>query len=198
MATIRILVVDDHKETRKQIIKELRVGNLLEIVGEAETSDEALKLAEKLLPDIVLLDLHLPGLISLQDLIKRLVALRNVKVALFANPVKAEQVKDLLEAGAASYSAKEDTPALIRMTLLMVARGSRNLISPSLPRQLLNISQLEKNILSELAKKGKLEKVLERLGISGESLAKSIEELRVKLEFEDSASMARWAKKNGF
>jgi DNA-binding NarL/FixJ family response regulator len=195
---IRILVVDDHKETRSEIIKHLKVGGLLEVVGEAETSDEAYQLGEKLLPDIVLLDLHLPGLIDSLQLIKRLVSLRNVKVAIFASPAKAAQVQELLDAGAASYSLKEDTPALIRMTLLMVARGSRNLISPSLPKLLLSLNQLDKNILSELAKRGKLEKVLARLGISQESLSTHIKDLSVRLDFEDSASMAKWAKKNGF
>ncbi len=198
MATIRILVVDDHKDARAEIIKHLSVGNLLEVVGEAETSDQALRLSEKLLPDIVLLDLHLPGLIQSLDLIKRLVALRNVKVAIFASPSRAEQVQDLFAAGAASYTLKEDAPALIRMTLLMVARGSRNLISPSLPRHLLTLNQSERNILGELAKRGKLEKALERLGISAEALAKGIEELTTKLEFKDSQSMAKWAKKQGF
>lgn len=198
MATIRILVVDDHKEIRAAIVKELRAGNLLEIVGEAETSDEALMLGERLLPDIVLLDTHLPGLIGTVDLIKRLVALRNVKVAVFASPARAEQVQELLAAGAASYSLKEDPPALIRMTLLMVARGSRNLLSPALPKRLLTLNQLERNILGELAKRGKLEKALERLAITAETLAKAIEELTARLDFQDSQSLAKWAKKQGF
>src|SRR6516165_2020500 len=100
---IRLLVVDDHSPTRLATISQLMAGDLIEVIGEAETSDQALKLGEKLLPDIVLLDLHLPGLISSVDLIKRLTALRNVKVIAFASQVVGAEVPDLLDAGASAY-----------------------------------------------------------------------------------------------
>ena len=55
VAMIRLLLVDDHHESRQQIIPELKAGNLINVIGEAQTSDEALQMSEKLLPDIVLL-----------------------------------------------------------------------------------------------------------------------------------------------
>ncbi len=85
----RLLIVDDHEPTRIKVREELAQGELIKIVGEAATSDEAWKAAKELLPDMVLLDLHLPGFIQTHDLIKRLVSLRNGKVLIFASQGKA-------------------------------------------------------------------------------------------------------------
>jgi DNA-binding NarL/FixJ family response regulator len=195
---IRLLVVDDHSPTRLATINELIVGNLIEIVGEAETSDQALKLSEKLLPDIVLLDLHLPGLFSSVDLIKRLVALRNVKVIAFASQVVGAEVQDLLDAGASAYILKNDASALIRMTILMVSRGSRNITSSAVPRQLTKLTAPERVLLREITKRGKIQKAAERLGVPESALIETLTQLSQKLEIADPDKLIRWAKKQGF
>src|ERR1700722_17616686 len=141
---IRVLVVDDHAPTRQQIINELKSGDLITVVGEAETSDEAYTKAEKLLPDIVLLDLHLPGLLTPFNLIQKLTALRNVKVLVCAPMAVGADVQDLLESGASGYILKSDPSALIRMAIVMVARGSNDIISPALPRQINHLTQEER------------------------------------------------------
>ncbi len=101
MPEIRLVVVDDHAPTREQVVKDLSSGDVIKIVGEAQTSDEALKISRELLPDVVLLDLHLPGLLSTMDLLKRLIVLRNVRVVMFGSLGKPSEVADLLDAGAA-------------------------------------------------------------------------------------------------
>ena len=83
---IRLLVVDDHVQTREQAVTDLSSGGLINVVGQAGTSDEAYKACAQLLPDIVLLDLHLPGLIGTFDLIKKLTSLKMVRVVIFARP----------------------------------------------------------------------------------------------------------------
>ncbi len=97
------MIVDDHAPTREEALKNLQAGGVINVIAQAETSDEAWKTAEKLLPDIVLLDLHLPGLLNTFDLLKRLSALRRVKVIIFASQGKAAEVQDLLDAGACGY-----------------------------------------------------------------------------------------------
>lgn len=195
---IRLLVVDDHLPTRQAIIAELLVGNLIEVVAEAETSDQALRLGEKLLPDIVLLDLHLPGLFGSVDLIKRLTALRNVKVIAFASQVVGAEVHDLLDAGASGYILKNDASALIRMAILMVSRGSRNVTSSQLPRQLIQLTPGERVLLREITQRGKIQKAAERMGVSEPSLTQTVSELAEKLGLSDSEKLIKWAKKQGF
>jgi DNA-binding NarL/FixJ family response regulator len=195
---IRLLVVDDHTPTREAAVKELDAGDIIEIVGEAETSDEAFKMASKLLPDIVLLDLHLPGLMSTTDLIKRLIGLRNCHVVIYASEPKASEVQDLFDMGASAYVIKTDPWALIRMSLVMVSKGSTNIISPSLPKNLIRMTAQERSILRQVTKRGGLPKAADRMGITEYDLSRILEHLGEKLEIEDADKLVRWAKKHGF
>jgi DNA-binding NarL/FixJ family response regulator len=195
---IRLLAVDDHIPTREQVVADLKSGGMIEVVAEAGTSDEALKICRELLPDIVLLDLHLPGLVGTFDLLKKMVALRNVKVVMFASQGKASEVQDLLDAGAAAYILKTDPAALLRMAIVMVMKGSRGIVSPALPRHLTRLSPDERHLLRQLTQRGKLPKIAERLGMSEDELNQSIAELCEKLELDSANKLVRWAKKHGF
>jgi two-component system nitrate/nitrite response regulator NarL len=195
---IRLLVVDDHIPSREDAVAKLNADGIIQVVGEAETSDEALKMATQLLPEIVLLDLHLPGLIQTNDLIKRLVNLKNVKVIVYASEAKAAEVQDLFDCGACAYVVKTDAWPLVKMTILMVTRGNRSIISPALPRNLLRIGAQERNILRQITKRGGLPKAAERMGISEYDLTRILELLAEKLEIEDPDKLLRWAKKHGF
>jgi two-component system, NarL family, nitrate/nitrite response regulator NarL len=192
------MVVDDHADTRQEIVKQLTQGGLLKVVAEAETSHDAWQVASKILPDIVLLDLHLPGLYSTFDLLKRFGQLKRSKVVIFAGQGKASEVQDLLDAGASGYVLKDDPPALVKMALLMVSKGSKWVISPSLPRHLTRLTAQERTILRYLTMKGRLNTAAERMGITQEELNNTVNHLVEKLELDDSDKLLRWAKKHGF
>ncbi len=195
---IRVLVVDDHHESRQHIVEDLKIGNLIDVIGEAETSDQALQLSEKLLPDVVLLDLHLPGLITPTNLIKKLVGLRNVKVLVLAAISNAAEVQDLLEAGASGYILKSDPSVLMRMSLLMVGRGSTNIISPALPRRINHLTPQERLILKQITRTTKPEKAALALGINESQLSSTLSHLAEKLDLGTITNLTKWAKKNGF
>jgi DNA-binding NarL/FixJ family response regulator len=195
---IRLLVVDDHSQTRIEIIRQLTEEGLIKVVAEADTSDSALKLCEKLLPDVVLLDLYLPGLIATRALTKRLTSLRNVKVIAFASDAKAANVHDFIEAGASAYVLKSDPPALVKMAILMVFKGSRQIFSPALPKELTRITQADTVLLRELAKRGGVSKAAARLDINQEKLTVALEDLKNRLELADLQGLTKWARKNGF
>lgn len=194
----RLLLVDDHEPTRQKVREELAQGDLIEIVGEAATSDEAWRMAKELVPELVLLDLHLPGFIGTHDLIKRLVSLRNGKVLVFASQSKAAEVQGLLDAGASGYVMKDDPPALLRMAIVMVQKGSKNVLTPNLPRYITHLSQDERHILSYITMRGKLNKAAERMGLTDEEFNEYIGSLVEKLELEDADKLVKWAKKHGF
>ena len=90
----------------------------------------------------------MPGLLRPSSLIQKLSALRNVKVIAFADNNKAAEVQELLEAGACGYILKSDSSVLIRMSILMVTRGSKILFSsPALPREINHLTSQERTIL---------------------------------------------------
>ena len=192
------MVVDDHAATRQEIVKQLTQGGLLKVVAEAETSHDAWQVASQILPDIVLLDLHLPGLYNTFDLLKRFGQLKRSKVVIFAGQGKASEVQDLLDAGASGYVLKDDPPALLKMALLMVSKGSKWVISPSLPRHLTRLTAQERTILRYLTMRGRLTTAAERMGITQVELDNTVNHLVEKLELENSDKLLRWAKKHGF
>jgi DNA-binding NarL/FixJ family response regulator len=198
MPEIRLLIVDDHEPTRAKIVQELSSGGLLRIVGEAQTSDEALKISRELLPDVVLLDVYLPGLIGPIDLVKRLSALRNVKVVMFGTLNKPAEVQDLLDAGAVGYILKTDTSALIRMALLMVSRGSKGVVSPALPRHVTRLLPDERILLHQIVQRGKFSKAAQRMGVSESEVLVRVTELCAKLDVATPEHLVKWAKKQGF
>jgi DNA-binding NarL/FixJ family response regulator len=195
---IRLVIVEDHAPARQKVLQELSGTDFIEVVAEAETSDEALRLAQKLLPDVVLLDLHLPGLLAQPVLLKKLSALKNVRVVIFADAGRAAQVQELLDAGARAYVLKQDPGELLRMSILMVYRGSRRIVSPGLPKNLLRLTGQERQVLSEIGKRGGIVRAAQRMGLSEADLNQVISEIAAKLEIESNEKLARWAKKNGF
>ncbi len=195
---IRLMVVDDHVPTREETVRELSAGGVIQVIAEAETSDEAWKTGQKLLPDVILLDLHLPGLLSTMDLLKRFATLPRGKVVIHASEARAAEVQDLLDAGASAYVLKSDAPALIRMAILMVTRGSRGVVSPSLPRHLTRLTPSERSILRHLTRRGRPPQIAERLGISEDALREAMMHLAEKLELSSTTQLVKWAKKHGF
>lgn len=195
---IRILVVDDHTPTREAAVKELQTDGIMQVVGEAETSDEAYKLAAQLLPDMVLLDLHLPGLLSTPDLIRKLLSLKNAHVIIYASQSKASEVQDFFDMGASAYVLKTDPWPLIRMSIVMVAKGAPPVVSPALPRNLTRLTSQERAMLKQVTKRGGLPKAAERMGITEYDLTKILELLAEKLELENWDKLVKWAKKHGF
>lgn len=195
---IRILVVDDHIPTREAAVQALDTDGVIQIVGEAETSDEAFKAAAQLLPDMVLLDLHLPGLLSTPDLIRKLVSLKNVHIIVYASQGKASEVQDLFDMGASAYVLKSDPWPLIKMSILMVSRGSQGIISPALPKNLTRLTTQERSVIRQVTKRGGLPKAAERMGITEYDLTKMLEHLAEKLELENTDKLMKWAKKHGF
>lgn len=61
-ATIRVLMVDDHEMMRRGLASILRAEPDVEIVGQAQTGDEAVRLADEVLPDVVVMDVSMPGM----------------------------------------------------------------------------------------------------------------------------------------
>jgi DNA-binding NarL/FixJ family response regulator len=195
---IRMLIVDDNPECLQAAVKKLSAGDLIEVVGTAMTSDEAFQEAKKLLPDIVLLDLYLPGLLSLPALVKKLIDLPNVKIIAYAGEGKAAEVQELFEFGVSAYMLKSDPAELLRMSVLMVQRDSKGVVSSGLPRHITRISEFERAVLLHVTKRGGIPKAADRTGITEHELVETLEHLAEKLELDGYQDVIKWARKNGY
>jgi len=130
-----VLIVDDHPLTRDALGSLLR-GNGFEVLGEARDGDEAIALTRELRPQLVLLDLSMPGLDGLQALpLLREASAASEVVVLTASGTE-ENLLAAIRAGAAGYLLKTEPPDRIIEFLRGVARGEAAL-SGEVARRLL-------------------------------------------------------------
>lgn len=122
MKAIRVLIADDHPVFRSGIRAILEGEPDAEVVGEAATADEAISLAEELRPDIVVMDLHMPGVGGIEA--TRLIVQRGLARVLVISMLEDEAtVVDAVRAGAAGYLLKgAGGPEMLR-ALRAVASG---------------------------------------------------------------------------
>lgn len=121
---IRVLIIDDHPLFRQGIRWSLEAAGDMLVVGEAENGQEAIKLAERLQPDdVVLVDINLPGLNGLE--VARVIKRRGPRIGMIVLSVYEddEQLFQAIKVGAAAYSSKDVHPDELLRMIREVARG---------------------------------------------------------------------------
>ncbi len=122
--TLRVLVVDDHTILRRGLARVLE-GHGVEVCGEAEDGREAVRKAGELLPDVVIMDLAMPGLNGLESTERILKGRCDVKVLVLSMYLDDEYVRQAVEAGVAGYVLKDAPTEEILTALRTVAGGGR-------------------------------------------------------------------------
>ncbi|WP_026146553.1 response regulator transcription factor GacA [Zestomonas thermotolerans] len=132
---IRILVVDDHDLVRTGITRMLADIDGLQVVGEADSGEEALKKARELKPDVVLMDIKMPGIGGLEATRKLLRSHPDMKVIAVTACEDDPFPTRLLQAGAAGYLTKGAALEEMVRAIRLVFAGQR-FISPQIAQQL--------------------------------------------------------------
>ena len=135
---VRVLLVDDSPLIRLGLKAALEDRSDLAIVGEAGTAAEGVALAEKLRPDVVLLDLRLPdqpGFVACRQLGVRV---PSTKVLILTSATDERHVQEAIAAGAAGYLLKDNDGATLAAALLQVAAG-RSVLDPVLADQVVRM-----------------------------------------------------------
>lgn len=203
---IRIFLLDDHGLMRAgyRMILDPQVD--MEVVGEASSGDEALPMIRKLKPDVVICDLHMPGVSGL-DVTERLVKGQvGPKVIIVSVQVDGPMPQRLLDAGAAGYLGKDCESAELLRAIREVARGKRflgNEIAQQLalaakgcsPFDLLSRRELEISLL--FCQGYRAEDIARKLSLSGKTVATHKSRLFEKLGIRDIVALARMAAQYG-
>jgi len=120
---IRVLLVDDHAIVREGLRALLDDNESLQIVGEAADATEALEVVHRLHPDVVLMDLKMPGMPA-ADAIRSIRAQHPaVQVLVLTSYAEERQVEEVLRAGALGYVVKSVVAAELVRAVATVARG---------------------------------------------------------------------------
>lgn len=134
---IRILIVDDHPVVRDGLVAILSTQTDFDIVGEAGSGSEAIRLAGELDPDIVLLDLEMPGLDGVAALQQMRVAHPGRRVIVFTAFDSDERIVEALRAGAQGYLLK-GVPRQELFDAIRVVHGGESLLQPIVASKLLH------------------------------------------------------------
>jgi DNA-binding NarL/FixJ family response regulator len=120
---ITVLIVDDHPLFRQGVRATLERERELDILGEAADGQQAIQMAEDLCPDVVLIDIGLPGLNGLE--VARVIKRRQPQVSLIVLTVYEddEQLLNAIKAGASAYSSKDIEPRALVQMIRDVGRG---------------------------------------------------------------------------
>jgi DNA-binding NarL/FixJ family response regulator len=120
---IRVLVADDHPIVRSGIVALLQTAEDVEVVGEASTGLEAVDLAIALRPDVVLMDLRMPGIDGDEATARILTALPTIRVLILTTYESDDSILTAIEAGASGYLLKAAPQDEIVAGVRAVARG---------------------------------------------------------------------------
>lgn len=127
--TIRVFIVDDHALVRTGMCMILSAEADIEVIGDAESGETALPLIRRLVPDVVLCDLHLPGVSGLEVTERIVKGRRDTRVIIVSVLEDGPLPKRLLEAGASGYVGKGGDASELLRAVRAVARGKRYLSS---------------------------------------------------------------------
>lgn len=153
MTTIRLVLVDDHKVVRRGLRTFLESFPELEVVGEASSGEEVLEKLEGWLPDLVVMDLLMPGGLDGIETTRRIrtLAPHSQVVVLTAYNDEA-RVLAALRAGAIGYVCKDANPALLLEALRAAARG-QSMLDPSVAGAVLQDLAAGSKLLNDLTER---------------------------------------------
>ena len=206
--TIRVFLVDDHALVRTGL-KLILTGQVdIEVVGEAESGEEALPAIRKLKPDVVLCDLHLPGLSGF-DVTERIVrGDYGSRVIIVSVLEDGPLPKRLLEAGASGYVGKGGDAAELLRAVRDVSRGKRylgsnvaqNLALSSMSEEASpfdDLSARELEVVMMLVQGLRQSEIAKRLNLSPKTVSTHKTRLLEKVQVQDTMALARLAAQYG-
>ncbi len=133
---IRVGVADDVPFVREGVVRALESDPAIEVVAQVENGHDALRIAEDLKPDVMILDLRMPGLGGLEVLDKLRTSRPEIRVIVMTASEQASTLLDAIAAGAAGYLSKRSTGEELRQAVI-IADGGGSVITPSLASHLL-------------------------------------------------------------
>jgi DNA-binding NarL/FixJ family response regulator len=129
METIRVVLADDHPLMRRGICSMLNRTEDIEVVGEARNGYEALSMVHELDPDVLLLDMEMPGLPGMEVAKELEAAGSGVPILALSAHEDKQYILGILATGAAGYLTKEELPETIVRAVRGVAKGENGWVS---------------------------------------------------------------------
>jgi two-component system, NarL family, response regulator LiaR len=208
---IRVLLVDDHAVVREGLRNFLALQDGLEIVGEASDGAEAIEQAERLEPDVILMDLVMPGLDGIGAMRQLRVRSPGSRVIVLTSFLEDERVLPAIQAGAAGYLLKNVAPAELARAI-RAAHAGEAIIDPTAAARLVHaiaddvrprieeperLTRRERDVLELIARGQSNKRIALELGISEKTVKTHVGHLLAKLGVSDRTQAALMAVQEG-
>ena len=208
---IRVLIVDDHAVVREGLRNFLALQEGLEIVGEAGDGNEAIEQAQRLDPDVILMDLVMPGLDGIGAMRQLRVRSPASRVIVLTSFLEDERVLPAIQAGAAGYLLKNVAPAELARAIRAAYAGEA-IIDPTAAARLVHaiaddarprveeperLTRRERDVLELIARGRSNKRIALELGISEKTVKTHVGHLLAKLGVSDRTQAALLAVEEG-
>ena len=209
--SIRILIADDHLIIRQGIRLILETEDDFELAGEAADGAEALRLCAELHPDVVLMDLRMPGMDGLTAIERLRVEMPAVAVVILTTFNEDDLMLRGLRAGAKGYLLKDTSREALFNTIRAAARGE-TLLAPDLLSRLLKnaespaqasdgaitLTEREREVLAAVARGERSKEIAYRLGITERTVKAHLASIYNKLGVDSRAAAIAAAAQRGW
>lgn len=211
MKTIRVLLADDHTLVRAGLRKLLESIPDLEVVGEASDGLALLALVEQLRPDLVLMDIAMPGLNGLEATARVLKIWPDTRVLILSMHQSEEYVRQALRNGAAAYLLKDAAPDELEIAIKAVQRNETYL-SPAVSKGVLSdyvqrlrgedspatqLTPRQREVLQLIAEGQSTKEIARRLDLSVKTVDTHRSQLMRQLDIHEVAGLVRHAMRIG-
>ncbi|WML57305.1 response regulator transcription factor [Neobacillus sp. PS2-9] len=209
--SIRILIADDHHVVRRGLVFFLKTQENIEIVGEAKNGEEAVELVDRLMPDLVLMDLVMPVMDGIEATQKIKAKHPSMKVMILTSFSDQNHVIPAIEAGASGYQLKDIEPDELVKAIKMLMNGE-NQLHPKATTHLLTyltskqnegknhlneLTKRELEVLKEIASGKSNKEIASSLFITEKTVKTHVSNVLAKLELADRTQAALFAVRNG-
>ena len=202
---IRVLLVDDHAVVRRGLRGFLELIKDFEVVGEAENGREGVAAAERLAPDVILMDLLMPEMGGLEAIAAIKEKHPEIEIVAVTSFIEEEKVTSALEAGASGYLLKDAEAEEVAQAIRAAYNGEVHL-DPAVSRLLAQrlrqrkepepvepLTAREKEVLSQLAKGAANKEIAYELGITERTARTHVSNILGKLGLASRTQAALWA-----
>jgi len=204
---IRVLIADDHPMVREGLRKILELDEKIEIVTEVGDGQGAINIARKERPDVILMDINMPGtdgIVATQVITRELPETRVIALTIYED----EEVVEMVKAGVSAYVLKDVAGAELVATIHRVMNGEV-VIHPRVANRLVNelnrprqkkddikLTRREKDVLSLLVKGYSNKEIADAVFISEKTVKNHLTSIFRKLGVKDRTQAAVYALKN--
>jgi DNA-binding NarL/FixJ family response regulator len=211
VASIRVLIAEDHALVRAGFRALLQSCPGIEVVGETGDGREALRLIGKDPPDVILMDISMPGLNGLEATAQVVSEYPNVRVIILSMHTDEEYVLQALRAGATGYLVKDADAAELALAITAVERGETYL-SPQVSRHVIadylrlvgeesgsheQLTPRQREVLQLIAEGHTTKQIAQILCVSERTAMTHRAQLMERLDIHDIAGLVRYAIRTG-